>query len=100
MHSVDMVYGTTELWHGWTGMPQDIARNCIRGIGMPPNTLAAPPELMLRCFPLGQACSPATCSLLVRRETVEKVGGFETNFRGMFEDQAFLAKLYLHAPFL
>ena len=96
-HSVDMVYGNTQCWYGWTGIPQDISRDWLRGIGMPANTVVAPPELILRCFPLGPAPSPATCSILVRRDIVEKVGGYEAAFRGMFEDQAFLAKLYLHA---
>ena len=96
-HAVDMVYGDTQFWYGWTGDPQDVARDCQRGIGIPPNTVVTPPDLMLQCFPLGRAPSPATCSMLIRREMVERIGGYETAFRGLFEDQAFLAKLYLHA---
>ena len=97
-HAVDMVCGDTELWFGWTGNPEDRRRDCLRGIGAPADTVVRPPEMMLRCFPLGHANSPATCSILVRRETVARVGGYEESFRGMFEDQAFLAKLYLRTP--
>ena len=44
------------------------------------------------------AHTPATCSVLIRREAVEKIGGFEERFAGMFEDQVFFYKLCLHEP--
>lgn len=94
---VDMVYGNTQFWYSWTGAPQDRSRDTLRGIGIPPDTLVSPPGLLTRCYPLGDAPSPATCSFLARRTMVDSVGGFETAFRGMFEDQAFLAKVYLTA---
>lgn len=94
---VDMVYGNTQFWRSWTGNPEDRQRDLPRGIGIEPNTLFKPPALLTRCYPLGEAPSPATCSMLMRRKIVEQVGGFEPVFRGLFEDQAFLAKLYLHA---
>lgn len=94
---IDMVYGNTQFWYSWTGNPADHQRDCLRGIGMEPDTLVEPPALLTRCYPLGDAPSPHACSMLVRRKVVEQVGGFETTFRGMYEDQAFLAKLYLCA---
>lgn len=94
---IDMVYGNTQFWYSWTGSPKDLSRDCLRGIGIPPNTVVTPPGLTILCYPLGDAPSPATCSILVRRSTVDVVGGFEAAFRGMFEDQAFLAKIYLTA---
>ena len=47
-----------------------------------------------------RARTPATCAILLRRELFERVGGFEERFRGMFEDQAFFAKVYLHGTTL
>ena len=88
-----MVYGNTFFWYGWTGEAEDARRDCPRGIGLTANTIFAPPELMKRCFPLGPAPSAAICSILVRRRAVESAGGFDPAFRGMFEDQAFLAKM-------
>jgi hypothetical protein len=41
--------------------------------------------------------TPATCSVLIRRELFAEIGGFEESFRGMYEDQAFFAKMYLKA---
>jgi hypothetical protein len=93
----DMVYGNTQFWRSWTGNSDDRQWDLPRGIGVEPDTLFRPPTLLTRCYPLGEAASPATCSMLMRREIVEQVGGFAPVFRGMFEDQAFLAKLYLHA---
>jgi hypothetical protein len=36
--------------------------------------------------------------LLIRRACFERVGGFETEFRGLYEDQVFLSKMALHFP--
>jgi hypothetical protein len=44
----------------------------------------------------GAYCTPV-CSLLVRRELLERVGGVEERFTNLFEDQALLAKLHLAA---
>jgi glycosyltransferase involved in cell wall biosynthesis len=97
---VDMVYGDTQWWYSWTGRPEDASRDGLRGIGLPPNTFFAPCGLLRQCYPLGPVPSPAICSFLVRRTAVERVGGFEVAFRGIFEDQALLAKLYLSASIL
>jgi GT2 family glycosyltransferase len=35
---------------------------------------------------------------LVRRTAFDAVGGFEERFRGLYEDQAFLAKMFLRHP--
>jgi hypothetical protein len=35
---------------------------------------------------------------LIRRSAIEDVGGFETAFTGMFEDQVFYSKVFLRAP--
>jgi GT2 family glycosyltransferase len=36
--------------------------------------------------------------MLVRRQALEAVGGFEESFRGLFEDQVIRAKLFLLGP--
>jgi glycosyltransferase involved in cell wall biosynthesis len=92
-----MVYGRTEYWHSWTGQPADATRDRLRPLGVRPNRLFVPPELLLR-FLRQQALTPGTCSALMRREAVSAVGGFEPAFRGMYEDQVFFTKLALHFP--
>jgi hypothetical protein len=49
---------------------------------------------------LGSAAAPCPSDILVRRDAAEAVGGFEEHFTGFYEDQAFLAKLYLARPVL
>jgi glycosyltransferase involved in cell wall biosynthesis len=94
-----LVAGTTEYWFGWTGRPDDVRQDHVPATGLPPATLVQPPALLLR-FLRDETRPPGTCSVLVRRETMDAVGGFEESFRGMYEDQAFLAKVCLTVPVL
>ncbi|MBD2358444.1 glycosyltransferase family 2 protein [Tolypothrix sp. FACHB-123] len=92
-----MVYGSTLMWFSWTGNPEDTQRDFGRRLGVKPDTLVQPPKL-LKLFLEDKASTPATCSVLMRRELVKNVGGFEESFRSMYEDQAFFYKVSLHAP--
>ena len=93
-----MVYSSTRVWYSWTGNPEDSRRDWERGLGgFPPNTLVQPPTLLTLFLRL-KAHTPGTCSVLVRRELIEDVGGFEESFRNVYEDQAFFAKVCLKAP--
>ena len=92
-----MVCGPTQYWYSWTGNPEGIERDCMREIGVQPNTLFKPPMLLTLLLPK-EVRTPATCSVLLRREVFEDLGGFEETFRGIYEDQAFFAKVYLKAP--
>jgi glycosyltransferase involved in cell wall biosynthesis len=92
-----MVYGRTQYWHSWTRQPADAARDRLRPLGVHPNRLVEPPELLVR-FLRQKALTPGTCSALMRRKAMMEVGGFEPAFRGMYEDQVFFTKLALHYP--
>ena len=92
-----MVCGPTPWWFSWTGNPEDAKLDAMREIGVPPDTLYQPPTLLTLLL-RNEAKAPATCSALIRRKTFQDVGGFEETFRGMYEDQAFFAKVYLKAP--
>ena len=92
-----MVYGPTQWWYSWTGDRTDVPRDYIHELGVEPNTLLQPPVLISR-FLRTPEISPCTCSALMRRTTVQQVGGFEERFRGLYEDQAFFAKLCLSEP--
>jgi glycosyltransferase involved in cell wall biosynthesis len=89
-----MVYGPTQWWYSWSGQAEDEQRDFVHPLGVPPKTLLAPP-VVLRHLIRNEGASPCTCSILVRRESVEQVGGFENAFRGLYEDQAFCAKICL-----
>lgn len=92
----EIVFGPTQYWYSWTSNPLDSKRDSLRGIDIPPNRLLQPPKL-LSLLLQGKANTPGTCSILIRRKVVEEIGGFEEDFRGMYEDQAFFAKVYLKA---
>ncbi|WP_225892759.1 glycosyltransferase family 2 protein [Nostoc sphaeroides] len=92
-----MVCGPTQYWYSWTGNPEDTLRDSMREIGvLDPNRLYQPPTL-LRLLLQNQINAPATCGVLLRKELLEKIGGFEEAFRGLFEDRVFFAKVYLKA---
>jgi len=90
-----MVYGPIEWWYSWTGRASDHERDFVQNLGMKLDTLIQPPRLLLR-FLRRDAAAPS--GMLLRRDVVEAVGGFEQRFRGMYEDQAFCAKICLRAP--
>jgi len=92
-----MVYGATELWYGWTGKSEDIRRDTKQAIGVEPNTLVHPLKLFTM-FLARNAITPCPSDVLLRGETVKAVGGFVDSFTGMYEDQAFFAKVTLRAP--
>ncbi len=92
-----MVYGATQWWYSWTGKPEDSYRDFVHPLGVAPDMIIQPPTLLVR-FLRNEGISPCTCSILVRREVLEHTGGFEENFRGLYEDQAFCAKICLDTP--
>lgn len=96
---VGLLYGTTELWHSWTGDPQDAGRDLAPDLGVEPSVPLEGPEFLSRML-RRQILSPCTCSMLLRREVVEAAGGFEPAFRGMYDDQAFVAKVCLFTSLL
>jgi glycosyltransferase involved in cell wall biosynthesis len=89
-----MVYGPTLHWYSWSGRPDDATRDTPRRLGVEPDSLVEAPELA-RAFLARRADTPATCAALIRREAIEAVGGFESGFPGLFEDQAFFFKVCL-----
>jgi glycosyltransferase involved in cell wall biosynthesis len=96
-----LVYGQSQYWHSWTTRPEDAQRDHVPKLGVQTDTLFKPPTLSTLVYPLGPATAPCPSDLLLRRAAVERVGGFEEAFRGMYQlydDQTFLAKMYLNEP--
>ena len=93
---VGMVCGTVRYWASWNGGQDELVPS-----GHVQDRLVHPPETSLALYPLGSAPAPCPSDLLLRREAVESIGGFEERFIGarqLYEDQAFLSKLYLTWP--
>jgi len=96
-----MVYGLDQSWYSWTGRPEDAGRDFTHELGVPARTLLEPPTLILLFFLQQIASIPNPSSILVRREIIDKVGGFVDDAPGiqnLYEDQAFYAKVCLNAP--
>jgi glycosyltransferase involved in cell wall biosynthesis/SAM-dependent methyltransferase len=89
------VYGRLHVWHAWTRRSEDLARDYIQPLGVPPETLVRPPDLLIR-FLQDDVYTPS--GLLFRREVLEEVGGYEEAFAGMHEDGVVLAKICLKWP--
>lgn len=94
---VGMAYSSTWMWHSWTGTREDLQLDRGRKLGVLPDRIVAPPQL-LDLFIKGEAETPGTCSVLIRKETIRAVGGCEESFQGMFEDQALFAKICAQSP--
>jgi len=90
-----MVFGPALRWYSWFG--PTTKRDYVSELGFRPNRLIRPPKV-LSAFLANEDIAPCTCSVLIRRWAVVEVGGFEVAFRGMYEDQAFFAKVCLRFP--
>jgi len=97
--AVGIVYGATEWWYSWTGRIEDQGRDLrdrvVEKFGRP-ESLAYPPEL-IRLFTIDPGAVPCLSAILVRRKLFLEVGGFEENFRGLFEDHTFYTKICLRS---
>jgi len=93
-----MVCGPSQYWYSWSGNPEDIGRDHVNLLGVQPNTLF-PPLTLLALSLQKKALTPCPTNVLLRREFVERIGGFEESFVGSYqayEDQAFLAKVHIN----
>jgi glycosyltransferase involved in cell wall biosynthesis len=90
-----MVCGRAQWWYSWTGNVEDSQCDFVQRLDVPLDTVVEPPDLLFLFLKDEWA---SLCDILVRREAVEAVGGYEESFYGMYEDQAFHAKLCLHFP--
>ncbi len=98
--SAGMIYGPTLYWFSWA-VPDEMrgaSKDHVGELSLPTRRLL-PAPMVLREFLLSEGGSlPGICSLLVRRDAYEAVGGFEPSFRGLYEDQVFLSKMAAHHP--
>lgn len=86
----------SSYWYSWQSADR---KNIIIPIGSrEQNKLYTPPELMLQLYPLGKGAAPCPSGMMVRRSVHDHIL-FVEDFIGptaVYEDQAFLAQLYLH----
>jgi glycosyltransferase involved in cell wall biosynthesis len=90
---IAMVCGTVIYWSSWS-----TGRDVVVPTGHRQDIAIYPPEASLALYPFGKADAPCPSDMMLRTSLVRALDGFEERFTGMYEDQAFLAKLYLAAP--
>jgi len=90
-----LVCGRAQWWYSWTGDQEDKQRDFVQRLDVPLDTLVQPPTLLVLFLKDEWA---SLCDIMVRRDVVDAVGGYEESFSGMYEDQAFHAKLCLRFP--
>lgn len=91
-----MLCEASEYWSSWE---KPGYKNIIVPVGAEPGKLYAPPELMYLLYPLGKGAAPCPSGIIMTRDALLRTGGFEESFVGanqVYEDQAFLCKIYLH----
>jgi glycosyltransferase involved in cell wall biosynthesis len=91
---VGLVVGTSRYWWSWAG--DDTPRaDRLMPVGLPPDQAHRPPAMSLALYPLGRGTAPCPSSWLLRRELIDRVGGWEGHLHPVYEDQGFLGKAYL-----
>lgn len=101
-----MVCGATLYWHSWKTDADSADRIMLVGqwnrsdgstvLALEQDRLFERGELMRRLYPLGRGATPSSSGNMFRRDMAVAVGGYDESFRGLFEDQVFRAKTYLH----
>jgi glycosyltransferase involved in cell wall biosynthesis len=88
-----MVYGESEYWYSWAGSPGGFPDR-VQPHGFDADRIVGAPELLIR-YLTHTAALPCTNSITVRRVAAQACRGFVSSFRGMHDDQAFLARICL-----
>ena len=82
-------------WYSWQDKN---ANDYVHPIGVPAGKCYLPLKLTKLLYPFTEAAPPAPSGFMIKKETFERIGGFESSYHGiyeLYEDQAFLAKMYL-----
>jgi glycosyltransferase involved in cell wall biosynthesis len=90
-----MVCEASEFWYSWK---ESVKSDIVIPVGAAQDHLFEPGQLLAILYPLSKGASPCPSSLLIKTEMLKKKGGFENSFTKeyqLYEDQAFLSKIYL-----
>lgn len=93
-----MICEASRYWFSWeNAATEDIVIN----VGSEENKLYEPPNLIYTLYPLGKGAAPCPSGMIMKKTLLDEIGGFEESFKGpnqVYEDQAFLCKIYLSSP--
>ncbi|KAA6437864.1 glycosyltransferase family 2 protein [Rufibacter glacialis] len=92
---VSMIMEASDYWYTWDDPQKE---NVTIPIGAPQDKVFPPPQLLHHLYPLGEGAAPVPSGLIIETQAFRELGGFEDSFKkeyGLYEDQAFLSKIYL-----
>jgi len=92
---IGMVAEASIYWSSWS---DESIEDRIVKVGGENDKVTSAPQLMYDLYPLGHGNAPCPCSIMIKKEVVLNVGGFVSEFKKeyqLYEDQAFLVKVYL-----
>ena len=90
---VGLIVGATKYWH-----PGEPRLDQVLLAGVTRDQLVHPPQLFHEMYPMGVGTAPSMNTVLLRKDLIERIGGWEESFRTTYEDQAMLCKVYLLSP--
>lgn len=93
--SIAMLAEASLYWYSWNGPEKE---DHIILLGAPSGKVYRPTELLYLLYPLSTGAAPCPSGLMISRAAFLDSGGFEEIFtqeRQLYEDQAFLNKIYL-----
>jgi glycosyltransferase involved in cell wall biosynthesis len=92
---ISMIAEASNYWYSWDNPAN---KDVEIAVGAAPDKIYNPPQLMFELYPLGSGAAPCPSALILKKEAIERAGKFEESFIkefAMYEDQAFLSKIYL-----
>ncbi|HYG03224.1 MAG TPA: glycosyltransferase family 2 protein [Chryseosolibacter sp.] len=92
--NVAVILEASEYWRSWVNPDQ---HDIVIPVGAREGVYF-PPELMLTLYPLAKGAAPCPSGIMIKKSSLKR-SYFEESFRGMYqmyEDQAFLCKVYLN----
>lgn len=94
-----MVCGATLYWHRWNQATdqEDLLRQTGEADQAPPlmlDRLYQPRSLIGEFYPIGNRLTTSQSGYMIRRDFAFRLGGFESEFRMLFEDLLFLTKIF------
>ncbi|MDG2168610.1 MAG: glycosyltransferase [Opitutales bacterium] len=92
---IAMVCSPAQLWYSWTNKLEDQQKDFVQEYPIETNKVVKAPQ-MFQLFLANEFFS--ICDVLVRKEIVDAVGGYDDAFRDMYEDQVFHSKICLRYP--
>jgi glycosyltransferase involved in cell wall biosynthesis len=96
------VQSCLQYWRSWNPAGDGTATDAQETAPLGEYTgIIAPPRLLLLLLESRGATVPGICSLTLRRNVYQDLGGCDESFRGLYEDQVLWCKLYLrHGVFV